>query len=162
MENWRMSGVFNRFEETQKYAKLCKGNSVSLLLYILWSTASSSDATWDTNAAEIMSKCKIAWVQLLVYIDFVQTVAHNNNPQLLLVILGSAGNVRHFCWRCLCLKHVSAGFGEDKILSPYWLHLFPDLAITKPFHFWLQVIHWARIPTSSLICREMALDLGEY
>lgn len=159
MENWRMAGVLNRFEETQKYAYLYIGKSVSLLLHFLWSTEGNPDAARDTNTAEIMSNCETARVQLLVYIDFVQTAAHNNNPQLVLRILGlsTAGSM---C--TVSAEDVSTGFWEAKILSPYSLHVFPDLALLKPFHFWVQVIHWARIPTEPLIWREVALKLGQY
>lgn len=146
MENWRMTGVLNRFEETQKYAYLYKRKLDYLLLHILWSSPESSpDTTWDTNGAEIMSNCETARVQLLLYIDFVQTAAHNNSPnqQLLLRISGSAGSV---C--TVSAEDISTGFWEIKILSPQ--PVFPDLALLKPFHFWAQVIHWACIPTEPL------------
>jgi len=35
MENWRMTALLDRFEETQKYLHLYKGKSVSLLLRML-------------------------------------------------------------------------------------------------------------------------------
>lgn len=157
VENWKMAGVLNRFEETHKYAYLYKGKSVSFLLHILWSTDSSCDPAWGTNAEEIMSNCETARVQLLVHTDFVQAAAHSNNPQLPLGISSSAGI------SCtVSAKDVSTGFWEATILSLYLLHIFPDLDLIKPFHFWVQAIHGARIRTKSLIWREVVLKLGQY
>lgn len=83
-------------------------------------------------AAEIMSNRETAGVQLLQYIDFVRTAAHNNNPQLPLRFSGPAGNM---C--TVSAEDVSTVFWEAKILSPYSLHVFPDPALLKPFHFWV-------------------------
>lgn len=58
MENWKKTGVLNKFEEIQICAYLHKGKSVSLFLHILWSTEDSPDPAWDTNIAEIMSNCQ--------------------------------------------------------------------------------------------------------
>lgn len=152
MENWRMAAVLNRFEKTHKYAYLYKGKLVSLLLHVLWSTDSSPATAWDTDAAEIMSNCEIAWVQLLVYIDFVQTAVHNcsweSQAQLETCTVSA--------------KDVSTGFWEATIFSLYSLHVFSDLALIKPLHFWVQAIHRARICTRSLIWREVVLKLGQH